>query len=234
MTVERVSCIIPAYNSERFISEAIESVLGQSQPPAEVIVVDDGSTDRTSHIVKIFEDRVRYLLQATAGPAATRNTGIAAAGQQFVAFLDADDRWHCDKLACQLDCFQSDPSLDVCVTFAQNFWTLELAEEANRLQNHPRGQSIPAYVSGAMLARRDVFDRVGLFNEDLWFADAAEWFMRARRLGISIRLLPEVLLYHRIHGQNISRRFSERSKLEFLGVVRDSILRRRGLSTVDH
>jgi len=228
MTTEPVSCIVPAYNSQRFIREALESIFAQSRPPAEVIVVDDGSTDGTSDIVKRFRPRVRYLFQNTAGPSATRNAGIIAAGQAFVAFLDADDLWHREKIAWQLDCFRRNPALDVCVTFAQNVWTSELADEADRLQNHPRNQSVPAYISGAMLARKAVFDRVGLFNEKLWFADAAEWFMRARGLGISVQILPEVLMYHRMHGQNISRRFSERSKLEFIRVVRESIFRRRG------
>jgi glycosyltransferase involved in cell wall biosynthesis len=221
-----VSCIVPAFNSERFIGEALESILRQRAAPAEMIVVDDGSTDGTAAIVAGFGNRVQYVRQPTSGPAATRNAGIAASRGEFIAFLDADDRWHDEKLERQLACLAADQAIGVCVGRAQNFWAEELAHEQARLQEHPRARPIPAYVSGAMLARRGVFERVGPFDSGLWFADAADWFVRARRLGVRVHALPEVLLYHRMHRGNISRRMSRESKSEFINVVRGVIHRR--------
>lgn len=222
-----VSCIVPAFNSERFIGEALDSILHQSVPPAEVIVVDDGSSDRTADVVCAYAPRVKHIAQATAGPAATRNAGVRAAGMPLIAFLDADDRWHACKLERQLACLEAYPDAGVCVAQAQNFWEQELSREHERLQEHPRAGPIPAYVSGAMLVRREVFDDVGLFDERLWFADAAEWFMRAQTFGIRVHALPDVLLFHRLHRDNISRRLAARSKSEFLGLVRGAIHRRR-------
>src|SRR5688500_9490309 len=98
LTKPTVSCIIPVYNGERFLGEALESVLAQSHPIHEVIVVDDGSTDGTRAVVEEqivkSANRVRYLHQERFGPAAARNAGLQIAVGDFVAMNDADDLWH--------------------------------------------------------------------------------------------------------------------------------------------
>ena len=104
--VPPVSVIIPSYNSARFLATAIDSVLAQTTPVAEVFVVDDGSTDDTSALVESYVARypklIRYIPQANGGPGAARNTGLQAASSDWVAFLDADDWWKPEKLARQL------------------------------------------------------------------------------------------------------------------------------------
>lgn len=97
-----VSVIIPTYNYGRFIKEAIDSALGQTYAPLEVIVVDDGSTDETAEVVGLFGDRVRYVKQANAGVCAARNRGVAESSGEFIAFLDADDIWEPTKLEKQV------------------------------------------------------------------------------------------------------------------------------------
>src|SRR6476469_10004419 len=88
-----VSVVIPAYNAERFLGEAIESVLAQGYAHFELIVVDDGSSDRTAEVARSFGDRVRTIEQENSGVSAARNAGTRAAGGELLAFLDADDRW---------------------------------------------------------------------------------------------------------------------------------------------
>jgi len=89
-----VSVVIPAYNAEATIERAIESVLHQTLPPEEIIVVDDGSTDGTAEKVRQYEPKVRYLFESHSGPSKARNFGILAAQQgEWIAFLDADDEW---------------------------------------------------------------------------------------------------------------------------------------------
>ena len=98
-----VSAIITTYNYGRFIEGAIDSVLHQTRPPDEVVVVDDGSTDDTAAIVARYRSRgVRYIYQQNAGAGSARNRGIQATSGELVAFLDADDRWLPDKIALQL------------------------------------------------------------------------------------------------------------------------------------
>lgn len=105
-----ITAAIPAYNSERFLGEALRSVFAQTLPPDECIVVDDGSTDRTADIAKAF-DSVRYVWKENGGDASARNRAIEEASGDFIAFLDADDLWRADKLQRQMELFSRDPSL---------------------------------------------------------------------------------------------------------------------------
>lgn len=106
-----VALVIPAFNAERFLRRAVESALGQSCPPGEIIVVDDGSRDGTVALAESFGSPVRCIRQANAGPAAARNRGIAEATAEWVAFLDADDAWYPSKLERQAEVVRAWPDL---------------------------------------------------------------------------------------------------------------------------
>lgn len=97
----RISVVIPVFNGERYLGQAIESALGQSQSPHQVIVVDDGSTDSSRDIAKSFGDAIIFLPQINKGPGAARNHGIEKSSGEWIAFLDADDYWQSEKLAWQ-------------------------------------------------------------------------------------------------------------------------------------
>lgn len=227
-TLPLISCIVPTFNSAPYLREALDSITAQSYRPLEVIVADDGSTDATRAIVAGYGGQVSLVIQPTSGPAATRNLGLRAARGEFVAFLDADDLWHPEKLARQYARFDAQPDLEIGVTAAQLFWAAELTAEEGQYRDHPRAQALPGYATTTLLATRAVFERVGLFDTTLWFADATDWFIRAAEHGLGVDLLPEVLTYHRMHVGNLTRRRSEASRDEFLRVVRASLHRRRG------
>lgn len=106
-----VSAIIPAYNCERYVGRAIRSVLAQTYPHVECIVVDDGSTDGTASVIESFGDQVRRIAQRNAGASVARNAGIAAARGRYIAFLDSDDYWLPNKLELQVSIFLEDPDL---------------------------------------------------------------------------------------------------------------------------
>jgi glycosyltransferase involved in cell wall biosynthesis len=222
-----VSCIVPVFNGERYLAEAINSILAQTYRPLEVIVADDGSTDQTRKISVGFGDVVRYIMQANQGPSTARNLGIQAAAGEFIAFLDADDLWHAEKLTCQLERFQAKPELDYCVTHCQNFWIPELQAEAEKFRNHRISRPMPGYVTGTLVVRRVAFTKVGLFSTKLAHGDSTEWFLRAAEHGTKSELLPEVLMYRRIHLNNRSRLLATRSKDEFLRLLKSSLDRRR-------
>ncbi len=225
-----ISCIVPSFNSGLWLRDALDSIFAQTYRPLQVIVADDGSTDTTREIAASYGNLVSLLAQPTAGPAATRNLGLQAAHGECVAFLDADDLWHAEKLARQYARFQAQPDLDLSVTAAQLFWTADLPEEEQHYRDHPRAQPLPGYATTTLLAKREVFDRVGPFDATLWFADATEWFIRAAEHGAQLELLPEVLTYHRMHPGNLTRRRSEASRQEFLRIVRASLHRQRDRS----
>jgi glycosyltransferase involved in cell wall biosynthesis len=227
VTGSLVSCTIAVYNGERYVQEAIDSILAQTYRPIEIIVVDDGSTDRTAEVVARYGDQVRFLTRATAGPAATRNLGLSAAQGELVAFLDADDWWHPEKLSRQIACFKTQPELGFCVTHAQNVWIPELQEEATRFQHHRLSRAIPGYYASTLLARRVLFKTVGLFNTVLWHEDVKDWFLRAAEQGTVMALLPDILVYHRMHQGNLSRRRAAAARSECLQLLKASLDRRR-------
>lgn len=220
-----ISCIVPVFNGARYIASALESILRQTYAPAEIIVVDDGSTDATADVLARYSNRVRSLRQQNAGPAAARNTGLNSARGEFVAFLDADDLWHPEKLSRQMSRFVACPELDLCIAHVQNFWVPELAEEEARLRNHRFSQPVPGYATQALLARRALFDRVGRFATTLRAFDDAEWFLRAIDKKAVLEILPDVLVYRRLHQNNLSR--SAIAQDAMFQVVKANLDRRR-------
>ena len=122
--------------------------------------------------------------------------------------------------------FAARPELDLCVTYVQNFWVSELSEEEARFRDHRLMQPVPGYVTGSLLTRRRIFESVGRLDATLQYGDALEWFLRAAEKGVVIELLPDVLLYRRLHRANYSRHVS-RSLDEHLSIVKASLDRRR-------
>ena len=223
-----VSCIVPVYNGERYLGEALDSILAQTYRPLEVIVADDGSTDGTARVVAPYGERITYVSQPHAGLPSARTLGLRAARGEFVAFLDADDLWHPEKLARQMARFRARPELDLCVTHVHNFWIPELADERERYRGRRYAQPLPGYVCPTLLARRALFDAVGQFNVDLLQGDDNDWFLRAFDHGAVRELLPDVLVYRRLHHTNMSRLMLAETPEALLHVVKLTLDRRRG------
>lgn len=200
-----VSCVIPVFNGERFLGEAIESVLAQSYSDIEIIIVDDGSTDGTKYVVGRFGDRATYVHQQNAGPSSARNRGIERASGEFVALLDSDDLWHPEKTALQLAQFDARADLAVCSTHMQNFWSKEVEHEVATLQDG-RLTEIQPSLGSSFMARRSVFQSIGLLNTELKHRDVQEFVLRAVDHGLGVETLPDVLVKRRIHDANLSRR----------------------------
>ena len=227
MTLPLISCIVPVYNGEKYVAEAIESMLAQTYRPLEVLVVDDGSTDGTASVVIQFGSRVSYVYQPNAGKAAARNHGIEKASGEFIALLDADDVWVPEKLTLQHQEFVRRPEMDVCCAHLQNFWVEELEEEAERFRGHRIAAPVPWYGASTLLARRSVFRRVGLFDPTRTHAETTEWILRARRAGCVMEILPDVLCRRRIHENNDSRRY-EHHRDTFIEVLKMHLDQERG------
>jgi glycosyltransferase involved in cell wall biosynthesis len=222
-----VSCIVPTFNGARHLAPCLDSMLAQTYQPVEIIVVDDGSTDGTSDLVASYAERVRYVHQPNRGPAAARNTGIAAARGEFVAFNDADDLWHPEKLARQVAHLARMPSRGVSVTHIRNFVD-EGAPSGMVACVEPRFLAPqPGVVVPCMLVRRTVLDSVGPFDVDLAHASGADWFVRARTRGVVVECLPDVLTERRLHATNRSRELAQSSCDEYLRLVKRHLDGRR-------
>jgi glycosyltransferase involved in cell wall biosynthesis len=222
----RVSCVIPVFNGERFLGEAIESVLAQSCSGIEIIVVDDGSTDGTRDVAGRYVRYITYAHQNNAGPASARNHGINRSSGELVTFLDSDDLWHPDKTAIQLARFEARAELALCTAHMQNFWSAEVEHEIATLEGS-RLTQIQPNLGSSFMARRTLFETIGILDSAFKHRDIQELITRAVDAGLVTESLPDVLVKRRIHDANISRHRSDAGDVELLAIARGRMLRRR-------
>ncbi len=219
-----VSVIVAVSNGERYLAQALESVLSQAYSPHELIVVDDGSLDNSAAIARSCSE-VRFVSQRYAGLAAARNAGINAARGELIAFIDQDDLWTPNKLDSQVDYLLKNPGIRYV-----NSWVKMFVEPGSSLRpGYTRDFMQRAHVGrtpGTLVAWKPVFDLVGMFSTDFTIACDVEWFVRANARNVPMFIIPEVLLYKRIHDNNLSSDFRTNRK-ELFSVIRRSIDRRR-------
>ena len=196
-----ISVVIPVFNGERYVLEAIDSVRRQGRADLEVIVVDDGSTDRTGELVRAAGDGIRCVRQPNRGPAAARNHGLRLARGSIVALLDADDLWPVDKLARQLPYLLADPELEIVLGKTRYF-----RRPARHGAQHEVEQSEPLFIIqlGCCLLRKAVFERVGGFDEGMRYAEDFDWFMRSREMQAKTILVDAPTILYRRHAGNMT------------------------------
>jgi glycosyltransferase involved in cell wall biosynthesis len=217
-----VSVVIPARNAERYVCEALDSVLAQTSVPAEVVVVDDGSTDRTAELARGYGDPIRVVCQPALGLGPARNRGVAEARARLVAFLDADDLWPPDALAVRMAALDTPGAPDMAFGHVAQF--VRLGTDGLPL---PVGEIAPAHVAGGLLARRSVFELVGPFREDLHAGEFIDWLARARDLRLSELLLDHVVLFRRLHDANHGRLQRAATRTDIVRAVKAVLDRRR-------
>ena len=207
----RVSVIIPAYNGDRYISAGIDSVLAQTYSEYEIIVVDDGSTDNTSEVVKQYGDRVNYLSQTNQGVAASRNLGLAAARGEYIAFLDQDDVFLPHKLSTQVALLDRDSALGM----INSGW--QIVDERGKLKAAVQPwQQIPHLTQanlliwkpvflGAMLFRRTWLERSKGFDTSLSQTPDVDLVMRLAAIGCPAAWVEQTTVQYRQHDANASK-----------------------------
>lgn len=192
-----VSVVLPVFNGEAFLAEALDAILAQDYPSLEVIVADDGSTDSTPDIVKGY-DAVKYVRQDNAGPSAARNAGIAMSTGDFVTFCDCDDLYHPGKVSAQVSHLEGHPAAG-CV-MVRHHTVIE------------PGTTPPAWIEKddggvqvqSAMVRREVIDIVGGYNPDYRMSENMEWLSRIKTAGFGIDVIDEILVERRLHGTNAS------------------------------
>lgn len=195
--------MIPAYNAQGTLAEALDSVFAQDYEPFEVIVIDDGSTDGTADVVRA-EARARYLRQENRGPSAARNAGVRATSGEMLAFHDADDVMPSDKLRIQVGFLLEHPEV-ACVLGRQEVIG-DSAPAAALLQRDVVAGDLAGVPLMSMVVRRDVFLSVGGFDERLTHAEDRDLLVRMRGAGIGIEFLPDIVLRRRFDGGNLTFR----------------------------
>ena len=225
MDAGSVSYIVPVYNGEAYLAEALDSILAQTLPALEVLVVDDGSSDGTPTVARRYGNRITYLRQPHAGQSVARNHGVRVARGDLVAFLDADDLAHPTKLARQVARFEARPELDLCQALTRDFWSPEVPAEQRR-----SARGLPRQHPGSIdtwLVRRTLFERIGGLDPDKSFGETVEWYWRARESGAPIELLPEVVAYRRVHANNMTKGKREEQIDSLFTVIRAAMERKQ-------
>jgi glycosyltransferase involved in cell wall biosynthesis len=221
----RVTALIPAFNSEPYVADALESVLEQTRKIDEVIVINDGSTDRTANVLATFGDRIHVIEQENQGSPAALNAGLNVATGDLLCFLDADDVWSSTKTELQASLLAADPSLDAIFGMVRQFaHAVPMSRAEIPLRAHPPQ---PGISKNAMMIRRASFDRVGAFDATLPASEFLQWYGRASMLPLRSRMLDEVVAFRRIHKTNIGRLMRTQQTREYLQSLKILLTRRR-------
>jgi glycosyltransferase involved in cell wall biosynthesis len=210
--MSRISVIIPNYNRADLVGETIENMLRQSLAPAEVIVVDDGSTDNSVKVIRSFGDRVKLIEQVNQGPGAARNAGFAASTGEFIQFMDSDDLASFNKLEVQLSAIKkSGAEFAYCPWVRTEFSGKKLKFAGPVMQGSaiPDSKSMLEWRMGSWclvfqncLFRRTILEKAGKFRTDLMPTEDSEYLVRILLAGGRPVFTSECLVFYRAHATN--------------------------------
>lgn len=207
-----VSIIIPVYNHERFIHESVTSALNQIYDNIEVIVIDDGSTDNTSNVLKEFEDRILYIRQENRGTAASLNRGIQSSAGTFIAWLSSDDVFLPQKIQMQIELFEKEQSLDLVYTdwimIDADGKEIKVVRHTPPLSgNYARSIIKGNFINGSsVLLRKECFHQAGYFDESLVTDSDGDMWLRLLKHSFNFGHVSMPLLKYRWHSGNLSRK----------------------------
>jgi glycosyltransferase involved in cell wall biosynthesis len=220
--VPSISVVVPAYNASPWIAETLQSVLDQTRPADEIIVVNDGSTDDTAAVARSFGPAVTVIDQPNGGPPAAYNRGFDEASSDYAAMCPADDIWDPHKLEWQDEVLTSEPSVDVLFGRARFFGQIEgmhphpdghgVLERGPFMREMYRLDVVPAPTT---VVRRALHQRLGRFDESLPGEDYEFW-MRALRAGAVFYHDRRTLVQLRIHGRNASMNASDMREMNLV------------------
>lgn len=222
-----VSVIIPVYNAEKYIKDAIISILEQTYKAFEIIIVDDFSSDNSVKIISDFKDV--HLIQSSKnrGAGYSRNCGINSSKGEIIAFLDADDHWVPEMLEFQIDSLLKNKDIDGVYGMFENYFE--------------PGEPLPAGIEkekflkpgvgkiknlGTMVLYKNIFAKVGMFSETIKSGEDIDWFVRADDYGVKFLYSPRLLMYRRLHGENLTFT-TYHSNQRLLEILSRSIQRKR-------
>ena len=196
----RVTVVIPLFEAERYVGHAIDSVLRQSSAVAEVVVVDDGSTDGGASVAATYGPPVRVVHQPHGGSAAARNHGARLATGDLLVFLDADDVLSDDALVRHLMILEAHAEVDGTYGEIAEFVDVD-STIAQPTMRAPR-RTAPVRLVSTMVVRRSAFELVGPFDETLRRSEGVDWLARADDRGLTLQPAAGAVVHRRLHGGN--------------------------------
>jgi glycosyltransferase involved in cell wall biosynthesis len=224
----KVGVTIPVRNGERYLAETLESVLSQNVAAGDVVVIDDGSQDRTVSVAQGYAPHVRCVSQAAMGIGAARNRGVAEVEGDLLTFVDGDDLWPSDRLERQLQAFDTPSPPDIVFGRIEQFVSPDLdAAAAAELRCSTAPQ--PAFLANTMLLPRSTWERVGPFSTEVVRSEFLDWLLRARELELREVMIDAVVLRRRLHASNHGR-VQHDNAAEYARILKQALDRRRSMS----
>jgi glycosyltransferase involved in cell wall biosynthesis len=218
----KASAIIPVYNGSRYLAATLDSVLAQTYPLHEIIVIDDGSTDDSPAILRSYGDRLRVTRQENRGVAVARNAGLRQASGDVITFIDQDDLWLPRRTEALIGALRSNPKALVAIGQVEVLY--ERARPPSNLDLF--GTTLREFLVGSMCVRKEVFDLIGPFNTGLGYADDTDFYMRRREAEIETVYVDDITLQYRLHESNTSAD-RDTTQANLLSALRESLRRRR-------
>jgi len=219
-----VSAVIAVKNGEQFLASAIESILKQEYPANEIIFIDSNSTDSSADIAKSYKE-IRYIRQIKQGLPDAWNVGIEAARGDLIAFLSHDDMWTPDKLHVQMNYMTEHPKIQYTIArvkfFMESGFPIPTGFRKELLEGDHIGR-----IPETLVVRKSLFDVIGNFNPQITSAEDLEWFARANDYKVPMAIMPELLLFKRIHDKNLTSNISQIHQ-NILSALRLSVERKR-------
>ena len=218
----KVSVIIPVYNGSQYLATALESVLAQTYPLHEIIVIDDGSTDSSPDILRSYGERLRVTRQDNRGVAAARNAGLLQVTGDVINFIDQDDLWPAGRTAALVSALLSDSAALVAAGQVEILY--ERSQPRNPLDNFDT--AVREFYLGSLCIRKEVFERLGPFHTGIGYADDTDFLMRRREANIKTTYVDGVTLQYRLHETNTSF-YRSVTNAHLMAALRESLRRRR-------
>lgn len=220
----KLSIIIPVYNAEKYLEEAVKSILNQTwRGEKEIIIVDDHSDDRSLAIAKQLTDHVISIEHG--GAAKARNAGLAISSGDYILFLDADDLLNRDALETLFMSMDENPNYEVIFARAVDFISPELTKE-QRSSLILRGFNYGGVLPGCALIKKSVFTQSGYFDENLSSGETVAWIMNIKELNIASKEIEFVSLQRRLHLTNTGRLNREQEMKNYAAILRKRMLKR--------
>jgi glycosyltransferase involved in cell wall biosynthesis len=224
-----ISVVIPTYNRAQYLPETLASILGQSLPAHEVIVVDDGSTDDTAAIVHRLatsHPSIRLIAGPRAGVSRARNAGLAAVppNRDYITFLDADDHCFPGRIGRQIEILKNNRDVEFVIGLMQFFEAID--EDTSLIIEGSRTTVVTGVQLAAALFRRSIFDRIGNFDENMPQGEDTDFFLRLMETQTPYRLENEVAVLYRRHATNMTNDVAQ-VRRGFVDALRRSLARRR-------
>lgn len=224
-----ISVIIPTYNRATLVKRALASALDQSYQNTEIIIIDDGSTDKTSDTIKNFEDtRIKYYYckKNSGGPTKPKNLGVKRSKGKYIAFLDSDDYWLPQKLALQLSLFEKSKDPKLAIVGSTALIDRGIGIKKQYRYDEIRKDFYQRILAGnfvlscsSLLIKKNLFKEVGFFNESLKVGEDWDFLIRVFQKGYSFQALKQPSFIYKRHGANITKYSLKNNKLAIMNAI---------------